>query len=82
MSIILGFHLSKNIYFQIIISNFNVPTKKDNSQVRCQKMLFIFIFRKDTMHILLYNSFVSYQCEAIAAFEILFDYDKYNKVQQ
>ena len=34
------------------------------------------------MHILSYNSFVSYQCEDTVAFEILFDYDKYNKVQQ
>jgi len=45
-------------------------------------MVFIFIFRKDTMHILLYNNFVSYQFEDTVAFEILFDYDKYNKVQQ
>ena len=32
-----------------------------------------FIFRKDTMHILSYNSFVSYQCEDTIAFEIMFD---------
>ena len=34
------------------------------------------------MHILSYNSFVSYQCEDTVAFEILFDTIENNKVEQ